>query len=240
MTAAFANDNHFTFSLVSEEVVCHTVFSPSTPKFVSLVQEYTGLQSCETVLQGTTRTCLAWGAVMDERLPQGAGAPLWKPPYPRSFHPSVVPVRTTRPRFRRGDCRFRERSGRKGKVLQLFFVSLGTDCAGNQRHAHATRRAACAFTNARVRCVLCFWPWGLQAPLEGRHWASTPCTRPFWARKRQPEGVTGMGPPAEASGQALTAAAWNQARASRGGFRSGAISHPEGRPRGSAAGERSP
>lgn len=78
MSIAFANDNHFTFSLISEVLSSPCFLAPSAFPFhsevcVSLVQDCKGLQSCETVMPGETKTCLALQAATDESLLQGAG-----------------------------------------------------------------------------------------------------------------------------------------------------------------------
>ena len=158
MTIAFANDNHFTFSLVFEEVLSSPCFlAPCAFLFyskvcVSLVQDCMGLQSCETLMPVETKTCLALRAATDERLLQGAGDLLSKFPYSRSFHPSAVPVGTAWLHFKRGNQSIpREKwEERTGAITVSNSVNLGTDCSDNQMHTHNTQSVVHAFTHAHV------------------------------------------------------------------------------------------
>lgn len=133
MTIAFANDNQFTFSLASEVLsspcfLARRAFPLHSKVCVSSVQHCMGLQSCETAMPVERRTCLALGAATDDRLLQGAGDLLLKSPYPGSFHPSVVPVRTVWLRFKRGDQSIpREKWQERKGVITIFnaFCQLG-------------------------------------------------------------------------------------------------------------------
>lgn len=129
-----------------------------------------GLQSCETVVPVETKTCFVLGAAVDERLLQGAGALLLEPPYPGSFHPSVVPVRTVWLPFKWGDQSILRQARERKGAITIFnaFCQPGHWLRWQPNtYSHYTKDSLCFYARTRMKC-LCFSPRGLNAPLEGQ------------------------------------------------------------------------